>query len=159
MDTQIVFGVDVSKHKSNIAIVINGKVVDEFKITHTRDGFKRLDDALNHFKNPQVIFESSGVYSRTLRAFLQRNNWSYTEINPLAAKKDMDSFRHNKNDQLDAVALAQAMNQHHYAPTFQEQQIYSELRDMERSYQEFNEDIVRAKKQATSKTTDYFSGD
>ena len=111
MDTQIVFGVDVSKHKSNIAIVINGKVVDEFKITHTRDGFKRLDDALNHFKNPQVIFESSGVYSRTLRAFLQRNNWSYTEINPLAAKKDMDSFRHNKNDQLDAVALAQAMNQ------------------------------------------------
>ena len=145
MDTQIVFGVDVSKHKSNIAIVINGKVVDEFKITHTRDGFKRLDDALNHFKNPQVIFESSGVYSRTLRAFLQRNNWSYTEINPLAAKKDMDSFRHNKNDQLDAVALAQAMNQHHYAPTFQEQQIYSELRDMERSYQEFNEDIVRAK--------------
>jgi transposase len=141
----IVFGIDVSKHSSNIAILIEQKVYKEFKIQNDRHGFEILEDELDGLTSPQIIFESSGIYSRSIRAFLIRNGWQYTEINPLAAKKDMDSFRHNKNDRLDAVSLAMAMSQHHYKPTFQEQPVYSELHDLERTYQELNEDIVRAK--------------
>lgn len=144
-DLEIIFGIDVSKHSSNVAVLIDGKKFREFKITNNRTGYKELDDALNSFKTPKIIFESSGIYSRSIRAFLQREGWTYTEINPLAAKKDMDSFRHNKNDQLDAVALATAMDQHHYQPTFKEPVVYEELHDLDRTYQEFNEDIVRAK--------------
>ncbi|QEA31010.1 IS110 family RNA-guided transposase [Secundilactobacillus malefermentans] len=145
LDMEIIFGIDVSKHSSNVAILIDGRTFKEFKITNNRPGYKILDDALNSFRSPKVIFESSGIYSRSIRSFLQRENWNYTEINPLAAKKDMDGFRHNKNDRLDAVSLAMAMAQHHYQSTFKEKAVYGELHDLERTYQEFNEDIVRAK--------------
>lgn len=144
-DIEIIFGIDVSKRSSNVAVLANDSVIKEFKITNDRVGYKTLDDALNSFKSPKVIFESSGIYSRSVRAFLQRKSWNYTEINPLAAKKDMDGFRHSKNDQLDAVALATAMAQHHYQQTFREAGVYEELHDLERTYQEFNEDLVRAK--------------
>lgn len=145
IEMEIIFGIDVSKHSSNVAILIDGQPFREFKITNDRPGYQVLDDALNNFKSPKIIFESSGIYSRSLRAFLQRENWRYTEINPLAAKKDMDGFRHNKTDQLDAIGLATAMAQHHYATSFTQKPVYAELHDLERSYQEFNEDIVRAK--------------
>ncbi|WP_263862573.1 IS110 family transposase [Secundilactobacillus malefermentans] len=57
----------------------------------------------------------------------------------------MDGFRYDKNDRLDAVSLAMAMSQHHYQSAFKEKAVYGELHDLERTYQEFNEDIVRAK--------------
>lgn len=96
LDMEIIFGIDVSKHSSNVAILIDGRTFKEFKITNNRPGYKILDDALNSFRSPKVIFESSGIYSRSIRSFLQRENWNYTEINPLAAKKDMDGFRHGR---------------------------------------------------------------
>ncbi|WP_242440472.1 IS110 family transposase [Pediococcus damnosus] len=86
IDIEIIFGIDVSKHSSNVAILADDSVIKEFKITNDRIGYETLDDALNSFKSPKVIFESSGIYSRSIRAFLQRKNWIYTEINPLAAK-------------------------------------------------------------------------
>lgn len=145
MDMEIVFGIDISKNSSNVAILVDGKILKEFKISNNLPGFTILDDALNSFKNPMIIYESSGIYSRRVRAYLDRKGWSYKEINPLAAKKDMDSFRHNKNDSLDAIGLATAMSRNHYKTAFKQDPVYSELHDLERTYQEFNEDIVRAK--------------
>jgi transposase len=108
-------------------------------------GYSKLDDELNSFTAPLIIYEATGIYSRSLRAFLQRHNWVYTEINPLAAKKAMDEFRNNKTDTLDAIGLARAMAKNHFKPSFQEMPVYSELRDLERTYQQYNEDIVQAK--------------
>lgn len=72
IEMEIIFGIDVSKHSSNVAILIDGQPFREFKITNDRPGYQVLDDALNNFKSPKIIFESSGIYSRSLRAFLQR---------------------------------------------------------------------------------------
>ena len=85
------------------------------------------------------------MYSRRVAAFFQREGLAYTQINPLQAKRAMEDFRSRKNDVLDAEGLARAMARYHFAPTYQEKPVYGELRDLERTYQQHNEDIVRAK--------------
>ena len=142
---EFIFGIDISKDTSNVAILIDGQPIKEFKITNDKEGFNTLGDQLGSFTDPLIIFEATGVYSRRLEAFLKTADYPYTRINPLQAKKDMDSFRHNKTDALDAVGLAKAMALHHYKPTYQEAPVYSELHDQGRTYQTFNEDIVREK--------------
>lgn len=142
---EFIFGIDVSKSSSNVAILVDGQPIKQFKINNNVEGFKTLDEQLGSFKEPLIIFEATGIYSRRLENYLQQADYPYTRINPLRAKKDMDSFRHNKTDSLDAVGLAKAMSMHHYDPTKLSDSVYSELHDLERLYQEKNEDIVREK--------------
>lgn len=142
---ECIFGIDVSKATANVSILVNETFIKEFKIENNNPGYQTLENELNGFTEPQIIFESTGVYSRSLRAYLQRNNWQYTEINPLKSKIDMASFRHDKTDALDARGLALAMKKQHYKPTYQQDPAYSELHDLERTYQDYNEDVVRAK--------------
>ncbi|WP_125711497.1 IS110 family transposase [Lacticaseibacillus porcinae] len=142
---ECIFGIDVSKATANVAVLVDETFIKEFKITSDIPGYQALEDELNSFTEPQLIFESTGIYSRSLRAYLQRNKWQYTEINPLRAKIDMEGFRHDKTDALDARGLALAMKKHHYKPAYQQAPVYSELHDLERTYQDYNEDVVRTK--------------
>lgn len=142
---ECIFGIDISKHTANVAVLIDRQVIKEFKLSSNREGFERLEDELNSFREPKIIFESTGIYSRPWRAFFHRNGWLYTEINPLKAKKVMDSFRIVKTDSVDAVGLAEAMSRNNFAPSFQEKPEYTELRDLHRIYQEHNDDVVRNK--------------
>lgn len=105
---ECIFGIDVSKATANVAVLVDETFIKEFKITSDVPGYQTLEDELNSFTEPQIIFESTGIYSRSLRAYLQRSNWQYTEINPLRSKIDMASFRHDKTDALDARGLALA---------------------------------------------------
>ncbi|WP_203663298.1 IS110 family transposase [Lacticaseibacillus sp. 53-4] len=142
---ECVFGIDVSKATANVAVLVDNVVIKQFKITLDHPGFNRLGDELNSFSAPLIIYEATAMYSRRLRAFLQRDGWEYTELNPLAAKKAMEEFRHTKTDALDAIGLARAMINNHFKPTYQEKPVYTELRDLERTYQQHNEDIVTNK--------------
>jgi len=142
---EFIFGIDVSKTTSNVAILIDSQPMKQFKINNDAEGFKTLGNQLGSFKNPLIIFEATGIYSRRLENYLRQENYQYTRINPLRAKKDMDSFRHNKTDSLDALELAKAMSLHHYDPMELSDPVYSQLHDLERFYQEQNEDIVREK--------------
>ncbi|MFD1471848.1 IS110 family RNA-guided transposase [Companilactobacillus mishanensis] len=140
-----VFGIDVSKRTSNVAILVNSQTVKQFTIDNNAHGFNILDEQLRSFTDPLIIFEATGIYSRPVENYLDQAKYRYTKINPLRAKKDMDSFRHNKTDSLDALGLAQAMTLHHYKSVELSSPVYSELHDLERFYQERNEDIVREK--------------
>lgn len=77
-------------------------------ITNDRPGFILLLKNLASFsKQPQIIFEATGVYSRRLQAFLKDYGYSFVIINPLKAKKEMDlGLRHNKTDKNDPYHLA-----------------------------------------------------
>lgn len=142
---EYVFGIDVSKKTSNVAISVDNHVVNEFKIDNNNAGFELLFSEIKHAYEPLIVFEATGVYSRRLENYLKQKNQPFTMVNPLRAKKDMDSFRHNKTDSLDAIGLAQAMAMHHYNETILATPVYSKLHDLERSYQAMNEDIVTAK--------------
>lgn len=58
-------------------------------ITNDRPDFTLLikDLAAFSIKQPQVIFQATGVYSRRLQAFLKGYGYSYIIINPLKSKK------------------------------------------------------------------------
>ena len=80
-----VFGIDVSKTSSEVAILVNGEKVHGYTILNDAFGFNRLLGDLKTVHNPEIIFEATGVYSRRLQAFLEECGYAYTRLNPLEA--------------------------------------------------------------------------
>lgn len=140
-----VFGIDVSKASSEVAILVNGEKVHGYTMPNDAIGFTRLLDDLKTVHTPEIVFEATGVYSRRLQAFLEENGYAYTRLNPLEAKKQLDSLRVRKTDKIDAEKLAQSQFVLNRKPTYVQQEIYQYLRDLSRFYQNLTEDIVRTK--------------
>lgn len=103
-----VFGIDVSKTSSEVVILVNGEKVHGYTMPSDAIGFARLLDDLKTVHTPEIVFEATGVYSRRLQAFLEENGYAYTRLNPLEAKKQLDSLRVRKTDKIDAEKLAQS---------------------------------------------------
>ncbi|MDH5107281.1 IS110 family transposase [Lentilactobacillus diolivorans] len=141
----VAFGLDVSKATSQVVIMDHQTKVTSFKITNDLIGFNRVLDNLREYQAPQIVFEATGVYSRRVARFFQLTGYRYTQLNPLAARKQLDNFRHDKNDRADAFNLAKTQLILHRAATFQQDPRYQELMDTSRAYQQANEDFVRAK--------------
>lgn len=95
---RVVFGIDVSKASSEVAILVNGKRVHRYTMPNDIIGFSHLLKDLKTVSNPEIIFEATGVYSRRLQAFLEENSYDYTRLNPLEAKKQLDGLRVRKTD-------------------------------------------------------------
>ena len=140
-----VFGVDVSKASSEVAIVINGEKIHGYTMPNDAIGFTRLLDDLKTVQKPEIIFEATGVYSRRLQAFLEENGYAYTQLNHLEAKKQLDSLRVRKTDKIDAETLAISQFVLNRKPTYIQEEVYQELHDLSRFYQNLTEDIVRTK--------------
>ncbi|AER15976.1 Transposase [Streptococcus suis SS12] len=142
---RVVFGIDVSKASSEVAILVNGEKVHNYTMSNDAIGFSRLLGDLKTVHKPEIIFEATGVYSRRLQAFLDEHGYAYTRLNPLEAKKQLDSLRVRKTNQIDAEKLAQSQFVLNRKPTYVQEEVYQNLRDLSRFYQNLTEDIVRAK--------------
>ncbi|HEL2685279.1 TPA: IS110 family transposase [Streptococcus suis] len=140
-----VFGIDVSKASSEVAILVNGEKVHGYTMSNDTIGFARLLGDLRTVHKPEIIFEATGVYSHRLQTFLEDNGYAYTRLNPLEAKKQLDSLRVRKTDQIDAEKLAQSQFVLNRKPTYVQEEVYQNLRALSRFYQNLTEDIVRAK--------------
>ncbi len=140
-----IFGIDVSKTSSEVAILVNSEKVHGYSIPNDAIGFSRLLKDLKSVQNPEIIFEATGVYSRRLQAFLENHNYAYTRLNPLETKKQLDSLRVRKTDKIDAEKLASSQFILNRKTTYIQDQVYQELRDLNRFYQNLTEDIIRAK--------------
>lgn len=95
--------------------------------------------------NPEIVFEATGVYSRRLQALLDNNSYPYTRLNPLEAKKQLDSLRVRKTDKIDAKKLAISQFTLNRKSSYVQEETYQNLRDLSRFYQNLTEDIVRTK--------------
>ena len=84
---RVVFGIDVSKASSEVAILVNGEKVHGYTIPNDAIGFNRLLGDLKTVHQPEIVFEATGVYSRRLQAFFENNSYAYTRLNPLESKK------------------------------------------------------------------------
>ena len=73
-----VFGIDISKTSSEVAILVNGEKVHGYTILNDTIGFNRLLSDLKTVHSPEIIFEATGVYSRRLQAFLEEYSYAYT---------------------------------------------------------------------------------
>ncbi|MFX3764212.1 transposase, partial [Streptococcus suis] len=79
--------------------------------------------------------EATGFYSRGLQTFIDDNGFAYTRLNPLETKKQLDSLRVRKTDQLDAEKLAQSQFVLNRKPNYVQEEVYQNLRDLSRFYQ------------------------
>ena len=140
-----VFGIDVSKASSEVAILVNGERVHGYTMPNDIIGFSHLLKDLKTVSNPEIIFEATGVYSRRLQAFLEENSYDYTRLNPLEAKKQLDGLRVRKTDKIDAEKLASSQFVLNRMPTYVQEKVYQNLHDLSRFYQNLTEDIVRTK--------------
>lgn len=83
-----VFGIDVSKASSEVAILINGEKVHGYTIPNDAIGFNQPLGYLKTLHLPEIVFEATGVYSRRLQAFFEDNSYAYTRLNPLESKNN-----------------------------------------------------------------------
>ena len=140
-----VFGIDVSKASSEVAILVNGERVHGYTMPNDIIGFSRLLMDLKTVSTPEIMFEATGVYSRRLQAFLEENSYDYTRLNPLEAKKQLDSLRVRKTDKIDAEKLASSQFVLNRKSTYVQEEVNQNLHDLSRFYQNLTEDIVRTK--------------
>lgn len=135
-----VFGIDVSKASSEVAIVINGEKIHGYTMPNDAIGFTRLLDDLKTVQKPEIIFEATGVYSRRLQAFLEENGYAYTQLNPLEDKKQLDSLRVRKTDKINPETLAISQFVLNRKPTYipRRSLFYQELRDFPSILSELN---------------------
>lgn len=140
-----VFGIDVSKASSTVAVVVNKNKVDAFRIENNRSGFHKLLNSLHNFQMPEIVFEATGLYSRRLRTFLDDYGYQYTQLNPLASKKQLDRLRPNKTDKNDALNLAETQFQIDRALTYCQNPVYQQLLDWSRFYDNIVCDVVTDK--------------
>lgn len=148
-----IIGIDVSKNKANIAVATDLVVVKELVISLDALGFNELKHVVLQFGgNSQIVFEATGVYSRRLEYFLQQESLNYHILNPLTAKKRIATgSRLRKNDERDTRRLAVTEFTEHletYLLAYKQDPIYRELTDMNRYYDQLNEDKKRARNRA-----------
>lgn len=154
---RIIVGIDVSKQTSQVAITADHEVRAQFKITNDLIGFTELKSKINQYSGQtEVVFEATGVYSHRLRTFLVNNGYSFSQLNPLSAKKEMDRLRPNKNDVNDALNLADSQYVLSRPVTLEQDEVYKELMRENRYYQQCVADLVKLKNQLHKALQDTF---
>ena len=114
-------GIDISKFKHDCAIIdeLGDVITSSWSFHNDCEGFSLFRDLLNALDGEKKIgFESTGHYGHNLKLFLEANNFSFMEINPLLISKFVrsKSLRKTKTDSLDAQSIAQYLMTVEYKP-------------------------------------------
>lgn len=147
--------VDVSKSKSHYQgwINIDKKCGNAKCIEHSKIGFQEISDKLKELEGitnekPVVVFESTGVYHRSLQQYLDDNEIDYIIISPLAsAKVRKSNIRATKNDKRDCKTIARVYFEKEFPLHQESDEIYDNLREMNRYYHYLTEQLKKCKVQ------------
>lgn len=118
----IYVGIDISKYKHDCFICkATGEViVENLSFENTKKGFQQFLDLLKPFDNSNVHIglEATGHYGLNLKLFLEKNNYSFMEFNPLLVKEFKNSLtlRRTKTDKVDAIVICQKLMSVPYKP-------------------------------------------
>ena len=118
----IYIGIDISKYKHDCFICNDtGEViVENFSFENTKKGFQQFLDLLKPYDNSNVHIglEATGHYGLNLKLFLEKNNYSFMELNPLLVKEFKKSLtlRRTKTDKVDAIVICQKLMSVPYKP-------------------------------------------
>ena len=118
----IYIGIDISKYKHDCFICNDtGEViVDNLSFENNKKGFQQFLDLLKPYDNDNVRIglEATGHYGLNLKLFLENNNYTFMEFNPLLVKefKKSLSLRRTKTDKVDATIICQKLMSVPYKP-------------------------------------------
>ena len=114
-------GIDISKFKHDCAVIDDsGEIITpSWSFTNDSEGFsqfKVLLDSLN--AETRIGLESTGHYSMNLKLFLETNNFSFMEFNPLLINRFVKSksLRKTKSDSIDCMMIARFLMTVEYKP-------------------------------------------
>ena len=119
----IYVGIDISKYKHDCFICNNDTgevIVDDLSFENNKKGFQQFLDLLKPYDNSNVRIglEATGHYGLNLKLFLEKNNYTFMEFNPLLIKefKKSLSLRKTKTDKIDTKAICQKLMSVPYKP-------------------------------------------
>lgn len=118
----IYIGIDISKYKHDCFICSDtGEViVENLSFENNQKGFQKFLDLLKPYDNSNVHIglEATGHYGLNLKLFLEKNNYSFMEFNPLLVKEFSKSLslRRTKTDKADAIIICQKLMSVPYKP-------------------------------------------
>jgi transposase len=118
----IYIGIDISKYKHDCFICNDtGEViVENLFFENNKKGFQQFLDLLKSYdsSNVHIGLEATGHYGLNLKLFLEKNNYSFMEFNPLLVKefKKSLSLRRTKTDKVDATVICQKLMSVPYKP-------------------------------------------
>lgn len=118
----IYVGIDISKYKHDCFICKDtGEViVENLSFENTKKGFQQFLDLLKPYDNSNVHIglEATGHYGLNLKLFLEKNNYTFMEFNPLLVKEFKKSLtlRRTKTDKVDAIVICQKLMSVPYKP-------------------------------------------
>lgn len=116
-------GLDIAKYKHDCFIMNENEEVikDSFSFSNDMIGFNTLLNVLNSLDPDQekkIGLEATGHYGSNLKIFLEENNYSYMEINPILIKQFLKAttLRRTKTDKKDASLIALYISTMTYKP-------------------------------------------
>ena len=118
----IYIGIDISKYKHDCFICNDtGEViVENLSFENTKKGFQQFLDLLKPYDNSNIHIglEATGHYGLNLKLFLEKNNYTFMEFNPLLVKEFKKSLtlRRTKTDKVDAIIICQKLMSVPYKP-------------------------------------------
>lgn len=111
----IYIGIDISKYKHDCFICDDAGeiIVENLSFENNKKGFQQFLDLLKPYDNDNVRIglEATGHYGLNLKLFLEKNDYSFMEFNPLLVKEFMKSLtlRKTKTDKVDAMVICQKL--------------------------------------------------
>lgn len=146
-----VIALDVSKGKSTM-VIYDGyhQCTFEGELNHTRVDFGRLHERIEEMTKldgqaPHIVFEATGVYSKTVEAFFKDHGYTYSRMNPLEANLQMAKMRRHKTDMSDAHELAKTHFRMEREATYVQEEYYEQMRALTRYYDEIDEEMILLK--------------
>lgn len=121
------------------------------KIEHNLEGFKellKLQEIIRKEYNEDciVIFESTGVYHKSLQTYLDEHNFKYTIISPLlSAKVRKSDIRGTKTDAKDCASIAKVFYLKELRVYSKIDEIYADLKEKSRYYDFLMDEMKRWK--------------
>lgn len=146
-----VIALDVSKGKSSIVIYDQYRQCEfEGELNHTRIDFERLHHRMEEITKldgqaPHIVFEATGVYSKSVEAFFKNHGYTYSRMNPLEANLQMAKMRRHKTDSSDAHELAKTHFKMEREATYVQNDYYEQMRALTRYYDEVDEEMILLK--------------
>lgn len=116
-------GLDIAKHKHDCFIMNEyGEVIrDSFSFANDAAGFGSLLDVLKTLdpvQEKRIGLEATGHYGTNLKIFLEENEYSFMEINPILIARftKATTLRRTKTDKIDARLIALFVSCSDYKP-------------------------------------------
>ena len=116
-------GLDLAKYKHDCFVMSeNGEIIkDSFSFTNDSIGFNTLLNelqSLDSIQEKRIGLEATGHYGSNLKIFLEENNFSFMEINPILISRfsKATTLRRTKTDKIDARLIALYLSTVDYKP-------------------------------------------